>query len=95
MTVKELLCRIDSRELTEWQVYANLEPFGEERADLRMATLAALLAEINRDRTRNKKPFTPEDFMPRFGPPVVPEPEPETLLNKMTTWQAVLGAAAS
>lgn len=28
MTVSELLDRVSSRELTEWMVYAELEPFG-------------------------------------------------------------------
>jgi hypothetical protein len=46
--------------------YARLEPFGEERADLRMAVLAALIANANRDPAKKREPFTPEDFRLRF-----------------------------
>lgn len=40
----ELLRQIDSRELTEWQAYAQLEPFGPGRADMRAGLIATLLA---------------------------------------------------
>ncbi|MGE5619531.1 MAG: DUF4035 domain-containing protein [Sphingomonadaceae bacterium] len=66
MTVAELLSRISSRELTEWIEYAKLEPFGEERADLRAAIVAATIANVYR--RKGSKPFKPSDFMPAFGP---------------------------
>ena len=44
--------------------YAKLEPFGEERADLRAAIVAATIANANRGRRR--RPFEVKDFMPRF-----------------------------
>ncbi len=56
---------MSSREFTEWAAYAQLEPFGEQRADLRMGILAALQANMNRDPKKTKQ-FTPEDFMPSF-----------------------------
>lgn len=37
MTVAEAQERVSAREFVEWQVYAKLEPFGEERQDLRSA----------------------------------------------------------
>ena len=43
MTVDELLKRISSRELSEWQAYYQIEPFGEERMDLRFALMTANL----------------------------------------------------
>jgi hypothetical protein len=67
MTVDELLHRISSRELAEWQAYFRLEPFGEERADLRAAIIAATVANTARDPKRRRRPFRPEEFMPRFG----------------------------
>ena len=57
----------------EWQVYAAIEPFGEPRADLRMAQVCALLANINRDRKQRPQPYTIRDFMFEFDR----EPEPE------------------
>lgn len=46
--------------------YAKLEPFGEERADLRAGIVAATIA--NAHRRKGSKPFKPSDFMPAFGP---------------------------
>lgn len=43
--------------------YFRLEPFGEERADLRSARLMALLAQINSDGSRE---FSADDFMLDF-----------------------------
>lgn len=43
--------------------YFRLEPFGEERADLRSARLMALLAQINSDGGRE---FSADDFMLNF-----------------------------
>ena len=66
MTVGELLARISSRELSEWLAFYKVEPFGEKRADLRAAVVAAAVANTARDPKKRKKPFTPADFMPRF-----------------------------
>lgn len=54
------------QQLLEWSVYAEMDPFGEERADLRMAILAA--ATVNAmTRTKESDPVAkPEDFMPKF-----------------------------
>jgi len=65
MTVGELLSRVSSRELTEWQAYYGIEPFGEERSDLRAGIVAATTA--NAFRGKGAKPFKPQDFMPGFG----------------------------
>jgi len=39
-TVRELLMRIDSRELSEWMAFYSIEPFGRTRADMRAAMVA-------------------------------------------------------
>lgn len=52
----------------EWKRYAELEPFGEERADLRMAIETASLGNIIFQVWTGKReaPFKVEDFMPKF-----------------------------
>jgi len=65
-TVKELLERIDSRELSEWMVCEQLEPFGDALVDMHFSQLAYLIAESNRDTKRRKEPFTPNDFSLRY-----------------------------
>ena len=51
-------------QFAEWMSYATLEPFGEERADLRMGIIASTIANANRG--KNQKPYGPKDFMPSF-----------------------------
>ncbi|MFA5161866.1 MAG: DUF4035 domain-containing protein [Elusimicrobiales bacterium] len=65
MTVSELLSRVSSRELTEWQTYYELEPFGEDRADLRAGIVASTVANVSRK--SGTKPYKAQDFMPKFG----------------------------
>lgn len=64
-TVAEAKRRLTIREFRRWQAFAAVEPFGEERADLRMAIGACVNANIHR--AKNQKAFKPGDFMPRFG----------------------------
>jgi hypothetical protein len=61
------LKNISSRELSEWQAYARLEPFGEQRADLRAGIIAAVIASAFRNPKKRKDPFSPADFMPVFS----------------------------
>lgn len=65
MTVGELLSRISSRELTEWRAYCALEPFGEERADLRAGIVASTMANVFR--RSGTKPYKAQEFMPKFA----------------------------
>lgn len=46
--------------------YSQVEPFGEERADLRSAIIACIIANVNRG--KDQKPFEVSDFMPKFDP---------------------------
>lgn len=59
----ELLERVSSRELSEWMAYASIEPFGEFQSEWRMARLASVIAEPNRDEKKKSEPFTEKDFM--------------------------------
>lgn len=63
MTLRELLIRMDSRELAEWEAWVGLEgPIGEERADLRAGIITANL--LNAWRSRRDRALAPIDFMP-------------------------------
>ena len=46
--------------------YYAVEPFGEERADLRNAIVASTIANAYRDPKRRSRPFEPKEFMPEF-----------------------------
>lgn len=47
--------------------FSQVEPFGEERADLRNAIIACIIANVNRG--KDQKPFEVSDFMLKFDPP--------------------------
>jgi len=61
MTVSELLARISSAELTEWMAFDAIDPFGEQRADLRTGILAAVTA--NHSFAPPTEPRRPSDYM--------------------------------
>ena len=44
--------------------FAGIEPFGEERADVRAGIIASVIANVNRDAKKRSQPFAPSDFMP-------------------------------
>ena len=64
MTVRELLSKIDSKELSEWAAFYSIEPFGYFRSDMQAGIIASTVANCNR--TKNSRSFKPMDFMP-FG----------------------------
>jgi hypothetical protein len=55
---------MDSREMSEWQAYFELEPFGQRREDYQFYSLMALLCNINS--ARNSREVKPTDFDPLF-----------------------------
>lgn len=71
VTVRELLGRIDSLELSEWAAYCGIEPFGEQRSDLRAAMLATVTA--NAMCGTKEKTFKIDDFI-LFKPKQKEEP---------------------
>lgn len=62
--VEGMLNSMTWRQYQGWMLYAAEEPFGEERADLRSAIVASVVANANRDPKRRPRPFSPRDFMP-------------------------------
>lgn len=58
-------------ELIEWMAYERIEPFGEERADVRSAINTATLVNVNRG--RGQRAVSPSDVMPRFDAAYLPK----------------------
>lgn len=64
MTVTELLSRMDSRELSEWMAYEQVEgPIGGARGDVHAAMGVAATINVNRKR---QQPYPVSDFVPRW-----------------------------
>jgi len=53
--------------LFEWQRVYELDPFGEERQDIRTATICMTLANAQGMKKRGGGAFKLQDFMPNFG----------------------------
>ncbi len=50
--------------MTEWQAFAQLEPFGGEHDYLGYAIVAMVVANANRG--KGSSPYKVEDFIPKF-----------------------------
>ena len=66
MTVAELLQRISSRELTEWMMYYQIEPFGINVDMYGHAMTTSTLLNIYRDTKKHPNPIQPSDVMPEW-----------------------------
>lgn len=87
MTVREMLTRIDSRELTEWVAYYNMNPWGPERADLNAGIIASTVANCH----ATKGKFRPRDFMVDYGKRNRPPQTPEQIMDRVKLIHAMLG----
>lgn len=86
--MSELQQRISSREFIEYLAYFRLNPFGEERADLRMAISTATIA--NRLAGSKKDLIKPQDLMIDFSKTAQTEEEKKNVfLAQMRAWNKV------
>ncbi|MGE5589199.1 MAG: hypothetical protein ACM3ZA_01010 [Bacillota bacterium] len=60
----------------------------QERADFRAGIIAATIANANRDPKKRKRPYRPQDFLPRYGRSVQ---TPEQQLRVIELLNAALG----
>jgi hypothetical protein len=74
-----MLAEMKPRQLVEWMVYADLEPFDEMRNDIRVAQIVASLWNSDRDPKKRPAPFTLADVLLRFGD--------TPSMKKPQTWQ--------
>ena len=95
MTVQELLSRVSSRELAEWMAFFELEPWGTEVEDWRAGLIASTVANANRDQKRRRRPYEPQDFMPRrdIQPKGMDEQSVEDQIAIVEMWARILSAA--
>jgi hypothetical protein len=67
VNVDKMLSEISFRQLLEWETFSQLEPFDEERADVRSAHIVSMIANTNRNPKKRSKPWPLEDFIIPFG----------------------------
>jgi hypothetical protein len=88
-TVAELQARMSSREFSEWTLFYQQEPWGDERADYRAATIVAAIA--NTTRGKGQRVYQPADFMPHFGPRETEEQDWQQQLGLVRMLNTALG----
>lgn len=79
-----MMSEISVHEFREWRAYYDLEPFGEERQDLRIGSLVATI--LNIARKRGKPPISVRDGTIKVGEPVARKAKP---------WQTLKAIGAS
>jgi hypothetical protein len=71
--VDRLAAELTSAELSEWQAFDRIEPFGGERGDLQAAGVAWMVYKTAHPTGKLRV----ADFMPTFGPPADDAPAAE------------------
>jgi len=64
--VDAMLAEMTSGAFAEWMAYSRIEPWGEDRDDLRIGILASMIANMFRE--KGKKAYAPQDFILNFEP---------------------------
>lgn len=86
----EMLRRVSSEEITAWFAYMDIEPFGEERADLRSGVATSgIVNTLRAAHFKDPEMTTPRDFMPFEEPVVLTE---EEQAERLAAGLAALGA---
>ena len=76
-TIQELRATLSYSEFQEWCLYYQVEPWGEDRADLRAGIVASTIANYaGKVRADGADPALPADFMPYLD-----RSEPEALAD--------------
>lgn len=86
-----MLRSLTVKQLQGWQLFAELEPFGDERQDLRMANVMQLMANLQRDPKTKPQPYKLSDFILKFEELEEAEPAKpwQTLKHIARQWAAL------
>jgi hypothetical protein len=95
-----MLRNMSARHFIEWQLYYDLEPFGEERADLRSAQVVQTFINLHRDTEKHPKPFSVTECLLPLGDqhvdglqPTKKKQTPKEVEMHLDTW--IIGSNAS
>lgn len=69
---------LTAKQFVGWEHYASLDPFDETRADYRAASIATMIANVNR--SKDQKSYKLEDFLLKFGEQTKKKQTPEDQL---------------
>lgn len=83
--VDGMLRSMTARQFREWSVFAELEPFGEDREDARFGSIVQIISNVHRDRKKKRAPFELYECTLAGGD--VPTPEEVAAARPPTTWR--------
>lgn len=90
-----MLREITWPQFLEWYAYDQVDPFGEERADMRTAQIVQTLVNLNR--REHQEPYKLSEFVLPFGdyePPAPPKQTWQQQKYMMMQMSAALGTPA-
>ena len=88
-TIAELRAVLSYAEFQEWCLYYQVEPWGDERSDLRAGIVASTIANYaGRQRPEAAEPARPADYMPYLERPPAEPPavEPPLTDDQLAAW---------
>ena len=80
--VEAMLRRLTAKQFRNWELYDELEPFGEVRADYRAASIVQMLYNVNRG--PKTKAISLQECLLKFGEPAA---------KKQQSWQSMQAIA--
>ena len=78
LNVEAMLRRLTAKQFRAWEIYSELEPFGELRADYRAASIVQMIYNVNRGEKQKALPL--QEFLLKF----------ETEPKQKQSWQEQL-----
>jgi hypothetical protein len=67
LDVKGMLRRMSAREWAEWQLYYDVEPFGDRRGDYQAALIAKMIADVQNAKKTGGGELTIDDLLLQFN----------------------------
>lgn len=87
--MREMLARVDSRELSEWAAYERVAgPLGGARGDIQAGIIAATVNNVNRK--KGARPATPAKFVPEWGKGLRRQ-EPDEMFRQVAAFNRFAG----
>jgi hypothetical protein len=86
-----LLPMLNSRQITEWQAYWEMEPFGEIAAEFRSGQIAAMI--VNTHLRKGSQPMKAADFVPTSYGLTNGDSRPQTLEEQKAIVQSFVAQA--
>lgn len=86
LDVEAMLLRLTAKQFRNWEIYYDLEPFGEMRADYRAASITQMLYNVNRGSKQKALPIT--EFLLKYDADPPPKQDQLALMRVLAAAHA-------